>query len=218
MEKLLDFLATYGWGGFLTVCIVFFAYFLIVKQKSLTPLFADSGSHDDSNLKYHPFFRYAQHRMSVELPNLHIAPETPIKQQVFIDMLHLMTKRFYETCMEITDINMTDWDSDRWGFEISNIMVASINSWVSDCTQHGIPIAAISKFKNWASPNFSLINEYITNLADSSVYTNNKTRTNTFFLIMNLLLVALVGDAERSLRDLNGDIAGQMYKGNVIEH
>jgi hypothetical protein len=218
MEKLLDFLSTYGWGGFLVICIVFFAYFLIVKQKSLSPLFADRALQDEANLKYHPFFRYAQYRMSVELPNLHISPETPVKQQVFIDMLQLLTKRFYDTCKDITDMNMEDWDSDRWGVEISDIMVSCINSWVADCTQQQIPIAAMSKFKNWAAPNFALINEYVTILADSSVYTNNKTRTNTFFLIMNLLLVALVGDAERTLRDLNGDIAGQMYKGNVIEH
>lgn len=218
MEQTLDFLSTYGWGGFLVFCIVIFAYLLIVKEKSLTPLFTNDKLEDEANLKYHPFFRYAQYRMTVELPNLQISPETPIKQQVFIDMLYLLTKRFYETCIEITDMNMDSWDSDRWGVEISNVMVSSINSWVSDCTQNQIPIAAINKFKNWASPNFGMINEYVTILADSSVYTNNKTRTNTFFLIMNLLLVALVGDAERSLRDLNGDIAGQMYKGNVIEH
>jgi hypothetical protein len=156
--------------------------------------------------------------MMVELPNLNICPETPVKQQVFIDMMQLLVKRFYESCMEIATINMDEWDSNKWGLEISNIMMNSINSWYVDCMEEGIPQPVVNKFKNWASQDFSLINEYITSLADATIYKNNKTRTNTLFLIMNLLLIALIADAERSLRDLNGDIAGQMYKGNTIEH
>lgn len=218
MDRLLDLLATYGWGGFTILLVVGLAYFFVIRQKSLSTFFNIDDEEASTDLKYHPFFRYAQHRMNVELPNLMISPDKPVKQEIFIDMLQILCKHIYNTCMTIANVDMSTWSSDRWGVELSNMMVESINLWTADCAAHDIPPQVIIKFKGWASQNFSLINEYIAFLADSPAYLDNKTRTNTFFLVMNLLLITLIGDAERTLRELNGEISGQLYKGKVIEH
>jgi hypothetical protein len=55
-------------------------------------------------------------------------------------------------------------------------------------------------------------------LGNSNLYSTNLIRTNTFLLTMNLLLVTTLGDAERSLKELNGEVGGKMYKNAILEH
>ena len=76
----------------------------------------------------------------------------------------------------------------------------------------------VDKFKRWHSPTTEMLNEYVQLLGASDIYENHNVRTATFFMIINLLLITTLADAERTLRELNGDIAGKMYKNKIIEH
>lgn len=215
MEKLLDFLTTYGWAGFIIILIIYSVYFLLFKEN----IFTSEEKSAESDLRYHPFFRYSQYRHSVEIPHLVLCPDTPVKQRVFIDLLLILNENLIKVCEEIADIeDMDEWSPIKWGSEVSRLTVNALNDWETESIKNDIPLVVLIKFNNWAANSFSMMHEYITVLADSKIYTNNKTRTSTFFLVMNLLMVALIGDAERTMRDLNGDIAGQSYKGQIIEH
>ncbi len=58
---------------------------------------------------------------------------------------------------------------------------------------------------------------YITTIGTSRAYSSNIVKTNTLFLIVNVLFYTMLGDAERSIHSLNGDITGTIYKGKAVE-
>ena len=82
----------------------------------------------------------------------------------------------------------------------------------------GVPEIALKKFSKWHYPTLEMLYDYINVLGSSAVYPTNQARTNTFLLIMNLLQVTTVGDAERSLKELNGEVGGKLYKNLTLEH
>lgn len=216
MDNILNFIVSYGWGAFIIVCIFSLLYILIFKDKIFQEVFSKERSEFD--IKFHSFFRHAQYRMMVELPSLVICPDKPVKQQIFIDLLQIATKNTYNTCLAVVNTDMSNWDSNRWASEVSTAMANNFKAWHDESEKMGIPQPVISKFMIWCTPTITMVGEYITALADSNIYNNNLTRTNTLLLIMNLLLINIIADAERTLKDLNGDLEGLVYKGNPIEH
>lgn len=216
MDNILNFIVSYGWGAFVIVCVFFLLYILIFRDKVFQDVFAKD--HNEYDIKFHSFFRHTQYRMMVELPSLTICPDKPVKQQIFIDLLQIATKSTYTTCLNLVNTDMSHWDSNRWASEVSIAMANNFKSWYEESTKIGIPQAVISKFMVWCTPTITMVGEYITALADSNIYNNNLTRTNTLLLIMNLLLINIIADAERTLKELNGDLVGLVYKGEPIEH
>jgi hypothetical protein len=222
VETILQILSSYGWQGFIVLLLVWTFYLFFIKndiKKTVENFYSEEieVKQTPQSLKHHPLFRHLQYKIDVEIPTIIFCPDKPVKQQVFTDMLIMLVKNINDTCLSICHDDIEAWEAEEWANHVSGRMVKCINSWVSECIQNEIPFKAVSKFKTWATGNFSIINEYITILVNSRDYENNITRTHTFFLIINLLVVALIGDAERTVKDVNGDIAGLKYKGNKIE-
>lgn len=216
MENILKFIVSYGWGAFIIICVFFLIYVLVFKDKIIQNQFMVPRI--ESDIKFHSFFRHAQYRMMVELPTLTLCPDKPVKQQLFIDLLQIATKSTYDTCMEIVEKDMSAWDSNRWASELSRSMANNFKRWNDEAVTSGIPAIVVNKFMVMCNPTIILVSEYITALADSNIYNNNLTRTNTLFLIINLLLINIVSDAERTIKDINGDLDGILYKNQPIEH
>lgn len=222
VETILMILSSYGWQGFIVLCIIYSFYLFFVRndiKNSVRDFYYDEKSQKQSmtTLKHHPLFRHLKYKMDVEIPTLIFCPDKPVKQQLFCDLLVLLVKNINDVCYQICDENIEAWETEEWANRISDMMVDCLNTWASQAIQNEIPFIAISKFKTWASSNLFIINEYITILVNSRDYENNITRTHTFFLIINLLVVALIGDAERTAKDINGALSGFKYKGNKIE-
>lgn len=83
--------------------------------------------------------------------------------------------------------------------------------------QDGIPDIVITKFSRWINPSIDMLFSYVDMIGNSNIYSSNIARTNTLFLVVNLLMSTMLGDAERSIKHLNGDITGKLYKGQAIE-
>ena len=83
--------------------------------------------------------------------------------------------------------------------------------------ESGIPEVVIDKFKKWYSPAVDTVFEHITWIGSPTSYNTNALRTNTLFMMTTVMLSSMLGDAERTIPKLNGDITGIKYKGKVIE-
>lgn len=213
MDLFLQIVSEYGWGAFLIILVFALLYFAITNKNIF-----ENTKKEELDLEHHSFFRQVQYRLAVEIPSLKLCPDKPIKQQVFIDLLTIVTKSIYDVCRDLVHADMSSWTSDKWAIEFSNAMAEALKSWSVKAEDGGIPKVVVDKFTNWTTPNMMMINEYITILADSNLYQNNVARTNTFLLMINLLLVTFVADAERTIKKINGDLDGIKYKGKEIEH
>lgn len=234
MDAMLKILSDYGLTT-LILLIMFYIGLRIIYKKfttgvaSVVDLFGDDSKpvptptststslQNTSELIYNPFFAKAQYLIVVEIPSMEMLPDKPVKQQLFRDLLTINIKTIYDCCQEIAKQDMDDWSGEKWVVELSK----KINSMVTDFHRRsidaGIPDVVLFKFARWNSTTVERLYDYINVLGHSTAYVNHNSRTNTFFLIMNVLLVSTIGDAERSLKELNGEVAGKQYKNLTLE-
>lgn len=223
MDTLLKILSEYGLPGFILVAVITLVFKVLVKEyKGSLGKFASSLSSAPTDggteLRYHPFFSSAHYKIVAEIPTLELAPNKPVKQQMFRDILTIYIKTMLDTCLAIIDLDMSDWSGEKWANEVSKNMNRLVTDFHKNAIDAGVPEAALSKFSKWHYPTLEMLYEYITMLGNSNIYSTNLARTNTFLLMMNLLLVTTLGDAERSLKELNGEVGGKMYKNMILEH
>jgi hypothetical protein len=222
MDTLLKILSEYGLAGFILVLVTTIVFKVLGKEyKSSLGNFASSLTSANVNtteLRYHPFFSSAHYKVVAEIPTLELSPSKPVKQQMFRDLLTVYIKTMLDTCALIVEQDMSEWSGEKWSNEVSRHMNRMVTDFQKNALDIGIPPEALSKFSKWHYPTLEMMYEYITMLGNSNLYSTNLIRTNTFLLTMNLLLVTTLGDAERSLKELNGEVGGKMYKNAILEH
>lgn len=171
----------------------------------------------NTNLSYHSLFANINHRLSNEIPTLELLPTKPVKQQMFRDILTIYAKTLFKTCKEITETDMNGWHSDKWCDEIIRRLNANTATFTDSCKQAGVPEIVMNKFIRWHVHTQDIIFDNIMSLGSATIFKSNTDRTNTLFFMFNLLLVTTIADAEKTLKELNGDVHGKMYKGLIIE-
>jgi hypothetical protein len=223
--EFLRILSEYGVVGLVSLFIVsVFLKVLMKDYKWRLSAFVDSiatpdeTNQKDAELRYHPFFTSAHYKIVAEIPTLDLCPSKPVKQQMFRDLIIIYVKNMINTCSDIIENDMSDWSGSKWANETCKDVNKMVTSFQNMAIDAGIPREALLKFLKWHYPTLEMLYEYIGIFGNSKLYADNVIRTNTFLLTMNLLMVTTLGDAERSLREINGEIGGKLYKGNVIEH
>lgn len=220
MQNSLHILSQYGVVGFLLMMMIYAGFSLLknkLKNASIS-LFQISKDSDNSELlKYNPFFQKIGYRLAVELPSLEFDSDKPVKQQMFRDILIWNAKYTKTMCEEIIKIDMDDWSGSRWSTEVINTISEMVLKYQTHALENGVPPAVINKFNKWQLPVLEMVCSYIKLLGESTMYTSNISRTNTMLMVIDLLLITTIADAERSLHSLNGEISGLQYKGMSIE-
>jgi len=80
-----------------------------------------------------------------------------------------------------------------------------------------IPDIFITKFNEWYSHTFTFTANCIDHICNSIYYKNNYERCNAIFNILISSYQTTLTDAEKTLRNLNGELTGIMYKNMTIE-
>jgi hypothetical protein len=172
---------------------------------------------NNANLLYHSLFANINHRLNNEIPTLELLPAKPTKQQMFRDILSIYTRTLFKTCKEIAELDMTDWSPEKWCDEINRRFNVNTYTFTNTCREYGVPEVVIMKFMRWHRPTQDIMFDGVMSLGNSNIFTSNIARTNTLFFMLNLLLVTTIADAEKTLKELNGDVHGKLYNGQVIE-
>ena len=222
MEILGKLLLQLGWPSFIAFLLLALGAYATVqwiKQVKFKRAAEKSGIKvgNESDLRYHILFSTAQYRLTVELPNMDIFPNKPVRQMLMTDLLRIYIKSISEGCKEIASTNMRGWSSEQWNTEMTNRLSAMITNAHYNAKSEGIPDIVITKFSRWVNPSIDMLFTYVETIGNSNIYSSNIARTNTMFLVVNLLMSTMLGDAERSIKQLNGDITGKLYKNQVIE-
>ena len=222
MEILGKLLLEHGWPGliaFILLTVATLAAIQWINQIKFKRSAEKNGIKvgNESDLRYHTLFSTAQYRLAIELPTLEIFPGKPVRQQLASDLLRVYISAILEGCKEITTANMKDWSSEQWSIEMAGRFSLMISAAAANARMEGVPDIVITKFSRWINPSIDMLFTYIDTVGNSNIYSSNIARTNTLFLIVNLLMSTILGDAERSIHNLNGDITGKIYKGQTIE-
>ncbi|QDJ96440.1 hypothetical protein Xoosp13_254 [Xanthomonas phage Xoo-sp13] len=222
MEIFAKILLQVGWPGlvaFILLCLGGTAAMQWIKQINFKKIAERSGIRvgNETELRYHTVFSTAQYRLAFEIPNLEVFPEAPVRQRIVIDLLRIYITAILDGCKDIAATEMKSWSAEQWTIEITNRLSAMVSTATANSRMEGIPDVVITKFSRWIHPFIDMLFNQVETIGKTSIYSSNIARTNTLLLMINLLMTTILGDAERSIRSLNGDITGKMYKGQLIE-
>jgi hypothetical protein len=214
------------YGAVVSLILVFVGMFLLVIYHRVKDPFISflkgeynksGGQSSYSPLDTHELFSKIQKLLSVEIPNLELLPKKPVKQQMFRDILSYFVKTIQEECTEIAKIDRDDWTPEKWVLEMSKHADKIVNTFKTKCIDNGVPDIVMVKFFKWNQQTMELLYDHISTVGKTDVYKSNNERTNTLFLVVGLLIVVTIADAEKTIKELNGEVAGKQYKGQILE-
>lgn len=214
----------YGISGIIAFIVALISFAIFVKYiTSLTFNFPSLGykklNSMDLTLKEHLFFTSAKFKLRFDIPTLELCPNHPVAQRVFIDLVYMNVESFYYGCRRITEIHdLKDLDGQEWGNMVKSELKRMLHSYEDRAEDMGVPKLVIHKYARWLGTYMELLNTYINQLSGSTIYGDSTLRTNVFLLIMNLLIVTIIGDLDKLVRESLPDISGIEYKGSFIEH
>lgn len=223
IEDGLKLLENYGWAAFFIVVTATLLFKYLGNRISVWNLRDKERITQKENilqdeLSSHQFFADLTFKLDSEIPTLTFEGNvTPVRQKLFRNLLSLKLISLEGVVLTIVNTNMEDMTSSQWASFIQGEMQRCEKNMEELAKDDGIPSILISKFMVWQVKTSDLLNSYINDLAISPVYTTNLARTNTLLYLLDLKLTTIIGDAERSLIELNGEISGLSYKGESIE-
>lgn len=169
-------------------------------------------------LMNHQLFTNIDFKVNNEIKTLDFNGQlTPIRQKLFRKLLEIDFACLGGSARTIVEADVETMTASEWaGFVISQL--ADGDRCIERAAiEAAIPIVVVNKFMVWRQRTKELLHSYVKDLAVSTVYTTNGARTNTFLYLVNLQLITSIGDAEKTLIQLNGEISGLPYDGDVLE-
>ena len=223
INEAINLLSNYGWAAlFLAVAATLLIRYVSGKLKIWNDRDKERTQSSENNpydeLSNHQFFTNLAYKLDSEIHTLNFnGNQTPIRQKLFRRLLELKLESLKKVIYTIIETDMDNMTPTQWANFVQAELAKGEKYLEEIALNDGMPIILISKFMVWQNNTIELLNGYINDLAISTVYSTNMARTNTLLYLMNLKLITIIGDAERTLIDLNGEISGQLYKGDEIE-
>ena len=160
----------------------------------------------------HPYFTKIESIIKIKLPITTIGG--PVRTKIFRDVLRI----FYETQIEVInnllDKNLTDAEFLHENEKALNQTIELASLKMKD---YGIPEIVITKFWEWNSKRYEYMESTLSDIDSSTVF---KTVAEKQYAVLNLYQTTsyfCLLDAEKTLKNLNGDLSGTIYNGEVVE-
>jgi hypothetical protein len=170
-------------------------------------------------LASHQFFSNILYKINSEIQTLDFnSSKTPVRQKLFRKLIELRLQCMHDLAHKVITVEMENFSSSQWANFVLSATHQSDVVLEEKALKAGIPSIVIKKFLVWQHRTDEIFSSYVKDLAVSTVYGTNMARTNTLLYLMNLKMITTVGDAERTLIELNGDISGMLFNGEQIEH
>lgn len=160
----------------------------------------------------HPIFNKIQGIIDTKLPITNIGG--PVRTEIFRDVL----KVFYEIAeYEIENLLQKNITSENFLSSNYNMANAIIKDSSIKMRNIGVPEVVITKFNQWNSGRHEYVLNTISDIDSSDVFsTIVEKQYAALNLYMDTCYFTLM-DAEKTLKSLNGDLTGAVYKGKIVE-
>ena len=152
----------------------------------------------------HVIFRRIDEYVAYILPSLKI----PIQRIIFKDMLKIKFIVWKDIMNKmIKDFNsQTFVTSEDFYFFIKDFFKDANTNTKIRWLERGIPLEAIQKFEIWHNQRVYSVSELVKNVAHSSIYSTYEEKLSVILDCLSLGLSLTVIDAEKTIKDLNGNL------------
>ena len=160
----------------------------------------------------HPYFGKVDSLIKVKLPLTKIGG--PVRTLIFRDVLEI----FYN-CGKAVNIELLEKHITAENFLSTNLtgLTEIVERSAAEMRKSGIPPVVIEKFWEWNMKRHEYVMATISDIDSSNVF---NTVLEKQYAILNLYQSAsyfVLLDAENTLKSLNGDLTGTIYKGQEVE-
>jgi len=213
--------------GFAALFVFVVLGFLIHYLKRQWPIWSQRDLERISKIEFnlqqelasHQFFTNVLYMINNEVQTLDFnSNKTPVRQKMFRKLVEIRLQCTHELANRIISAEIEEMTASQWANFVVTACAESDIEFEDRALRNGIPPIFIKKFLVWQRRTDEIFNSYVKDLAVASVYTTNMVRTSTLLYILNLKTITTVGDAERSLIELNGDISGMLFNGELLEN
>jgi hypothetical protein len=136
---------------------------------------------------------------------------------MFRKLLEIKVVCLKEIALSLINENIEDMTPAQWMALVHEKLSTGDRTLHDRAISAGVPELVINKFMMFRQPTQILLYNYVKDLTVSTFYESNVVRTNTLLYLLNLKLVTVIGDSERNLIRINGEITGLMFEGNPLE-
>lgn len=160
----------------------------------------------------HPYFSKVDNLIKVKLPITKIGG--PVRTLIFRDVL----KIFYESGKAV-NLELLSKDITLDNFLSINLegLTDIVKNATNEMRDYGVPQVVIEKFWEWNYKRHEYVMSTISDIDSSNVF---NTVLEKQYAVLNLYQSAsyfVLLDAENTLKSLNGDLSGTIYKGQTVE-
>lgn len=171
--------------------------------------------------RFHRFFSLAQQYATFRLEEMRIVTHgqfCPVRTRIFKDMLRMKFSCWQATLQQAADYVILNRVKDD---QIGSIMCRSVSGVVDSYSKAwaaaDIPQIVADKFHAWHLARAKVLAEQTEQIAVSHCYSSPSERLNAILELHCAMLVSTVLDAENSIVQLNGELSGIEYNGEIIE-
>jgi hypothetical protein len=167
-------------------------------------------------LKYHDIFDKIDNWINSRIPNTCFGDKG--RSLVIADSLKIKLHTFKENLnLFVRNKNNFKCTAEEFHIMCTSLIFNSLSQSESIETSEGIPDIYITKFRLWNHKTVLFTKNCVDNICRSKYYSSNSEK---MYAIMNMFTASIestINDAERTLRFLNGELSGIIYKGLEID-
>lgn len=166
----------------------------------------------------HGFWKKSKYLLDykIDIFRLQMAGYCVGRAEIFADMLRVKVKHWEQGLREIMP-NLENKGKQEVAAAFNDAILKLIGSYLKDWEASGIPKLVINKFNQWHDSHTSILFDSIDSIAKGTSYSSSLEMINVLLEINQTMLAVLIVDAENTLKELNGELSGVVYKGVTLK-
>ena len=160
---------------------------------------------EGSSLDEHRLFLVCNYWIRLGIDRIPFPEKFPIRSEMYRDMLKILIS----TITEHLQGNLKELSNDA--------LSQAVSDYEHKFRDQGIPEVVIERFRSWNVPALGFITHTIGTLEESQIATDHRYKTSAMLSTVLGALKTAFYDAERTLIGLNGQLTGQVYRGQEVE-
>ena len=169
---------------------------------------------DWATLRSNPFFVNMNHWIYFKIPNTNFGDAG--RDLMIKDLLSILYTEFRDGLISVVDNEKhKTLNSDEFQASMVKILSKGMHEFVRKSTEVEIPKPLINLFTEYHEPNIEYIKVAIEGLCCSSYHQTNTEKLIGILNIYSASFEITLSHGERALKNLNGQLTGQSYKGLV---
>lgn len=184
----------------------------ILKRK----LIDNNYDYIEKNLTRHDFFSQMDYHINIRIPSLPIINK--FKKKVFTDFLIIKYSAFRDAIysfVERQDLEILS--KDQLSSEFKKLFNDTVKLYNIKAQQEWIPQLVIDKFMIWHKSTIEKTSKEIWEFCQSDFFYSNTSRISAILTVYNIDFYNTIIDAEKTLKDINWDLAWLEYKWIICE-